>query len=97
MTTPVMEPRLVSPIVSDNQNKCYNTGVHWTPFFMKIIKQIFLSPITHINLMICGSLFLIGILHNQAHHSMETDADAYVFQFCKKNKKLCKSYVGVYD
>jgi len=47
--------------------------------------------------MICGSLFLVGILHNQAHHSMETDADAYVFQFCKKNKKLCKSYVGVYD
>jgi len=46
--------------------------------------------------MIFGTLILIGALHNHAHYSMEQDADAYVFQWCKKNPEECKRFTSDY-
>ena len=36
---------------------------------------------------------MIGMLHNHAHHSMEKDPDAYVFNWCKKNPEKCEQYL----
>jgi len=54
---------------------------------MKVIFKSLLHPVTLINLLICGSLILIGIVHNHAHQEMEKDIHAYVRKFCKKSDK----------
>jgi len=76
---------------SDSQNKCYNTGVHRTPFFMKYLKAL-VHPVTQINGLLILTLISIGVVHNHAHHTMEVDVDSYVRQFCKKNVEKCKSF-----
>ena len=42
--------------------------VQQTPFFMK---RILLSPVTHFNILLVGTLIIIGVMHNYAHHMME--------------------------
>jgi hypothetical protein len=44
------------------------------------MKKILLSPVTHFNLLIVGTLILIGVMHNRAHHKMEVDVDGYARQ-----------------
>ena len=46
--------------------------------------------------MIGGLLIFIGHTHNEAHRTMELDADAYVKRFCNKNKSTCESYISDY-
>ena len=62
-------------------------------FFMNIIKKIIFSPVTYFNLLTVGAFVFIGVLHNQAHHSMDTDTHGYVKKFCRKNIDICKSYL----
>jgi len=38
-------------------------------------------------------LILIGMLHNHAHHSMEVDADSYVFNWCRNNPEKCEEFM----
>jgi hypothetical protein len=60
-------------------------------FFMK---KIFLSPITHFNLLLVGIMIVIQSIHLHAHHTMEIDVDSYVFKFCKKNIEKCEKFVA---
>jgi hypothetical protein len=58
------------------------------------MKRILSSPITYFNLLTVGTLTLVGVLHNQYHHDMEKDADAFVFQWCRVNPEECKSFAN---
>jgi hypothetical protein len=58
----------------------------------KYIRTILLHPVTHVNILSVGVLILIGALHNHAHHSMEIDADSFVFQWCRVNPEECKRF-----
>ena len=52
------------------------------------------------SLLMFGMIAFIGALHNHAHYTMDTDADAYVRQWCRssaENKKTCISYGGDMD
>ena len=52
------------------------------------------------SLLMFGMIAFIGALHNRAHYIMDTDADAYVRQWCRssaENKKTCISYGGDMD
>ena len=60
---------------------------------MKLILRILLNPVTQLNLLVCGSLFVIQALHTHAHYTMEKDADSYVFNFCKKNVEKCQQFI----
>ena len=64
------------------------------PFFM--IKRILFSPVTQFNVLLVGTLIIIGVMHNHAHYTMEVDADSYVRNFCRKNTELCQSFVYDY-
>ena len=57
------------------------------------LKAILYHPATHFNILLVGVLIMIGMLHNHAHHSMEKDPDAYVFNWCKKNPEKCEQYL----
>jgi len=57
------------------------------------ISRALKHPVTHINVMLIGFLILVGMIHNHAHHTMEVDADSYVRAWCKKNPKVCQSFV----
>jgi len=57
------------------------------------MKRILTSPVTHFNVLLVGTLILIGAIHNHAHYSMEVDADSYVRAWCKKNPDLCQSFI----
>jgi len=59
-------------------------GLKDPSFFMK---RILLSPVTHFNLVIVGSLILIQSMHLYAHKTMEMDVDGYVRAFCKDSDK----------
>ena len=64
------------------------------------LKVAITSPVTHANLMMVGTLIMIGVLHNHAHYAMTMDADSYVRQWCRssaENKKTCISYGGNMD
>ena len=61
----------------------------------KVISSL-TNPIVHIVLMLGGVLIFVGHVHNEAHRTMELDADSYVKRFCSKNKTTCKSYVSDY-
>ena len=56
-------------------------------FFMK---RILLSPVTHFNILIVGTLIIIGVMHNSYHHHMDEDVHGYVRQFCEKNHEKCQ-------
>ena len=66
------------------------------PFFMKIVFKFLFHPVTLFNLLTVGVLIMIQAIHLHAHHTMEIDADSYVFNFCKKNVEKCKSYIEDY-
>jgi len=51
-----------------------------------------IHPVTVMNLLFVGSLFVVGTLHNMYHHDMEKDADAFVFQWCRVNPEKCDSF-----
>jgi formyltetrahydrofolate synthetase len=55
--------------------------------------KIIFHPVSQFNLLVCGSLIAIGVIHNHAHQMIEMDVHAYVRQYCKKNPEVCKSYV----
>ena len=57
------------------------------------MKRILLSPATHLNMLLVGSLIIIGVLHNHAHYTMEVDADSYVRAFCMKNPDECQRFL----
>ena len=64
------------------------------------LKVAITSPVTHANLMMVGTLIMIGVLHNHAHYAMTMDADSYVRQWCRasaENKKTCIRYGGDMD
>jgi hypothetical protein len=52
-----------------------------------MLKKIIFSPVTHFNLLLVGLLLIVGVLHNQYHHSMEHDAHGFVRNFCQENDK----------
>ena len=62
-----------------------------SPFFMRYLKAL-TYPLTQINGLLVGLLIVIGMMHNHAHHKMDTDTDGYVRQFCKKNPDTCMSF-----
>lgn len=62
--------------------------------FLRAVLKAATHPITLINLMLVGTLCMIGLLHNRAHYTMEQDADAYVFQWCRKNPEQCEKYAN---
>ena len=65
-----------------------------SPFFMrKYIQAILVHPVTHFNILSVGVLIFIGLVHNHAHHSMEVDADSFVFQYCRVNPDQCQSFI----
>ena len=37
------------------------------------MKRILLSPVTHFNVLLVGTLIIIGVMHNYAHNTMEND------------------------
>jgi uncharacterized membrane protein len=57
------------------------------------MKRIFLSPITHFNLILVGMLILIQSMHLHAHKTMSMDVDSYVRNFCRKNIEKCQSFL----
>ena len=57
------------------------------------MKRILSSPIAQINVLLLGSLIIIGVLHNQYHHDMEKDADSFVFQWCRANPDECQRFL----
>ena len=68
------------------------------------MKKYFITFITNpgvmTSLLMFGTIALIGALHNHAHYTMDTDADAYVRQWCRssaENKKTCIRYGGDMD
>jgi hypothetical protein len=68
------------------------------------MKKYFINFITNpgvmTSLLMFGMIAFIGALHNRAHYIMDTDADAYVRQWCRssaENKKTCISYGGDMD
>ena len=95
MPTTVMVLRSVQPGPSEFTTNHLDVilGCDGTPFFMK---RILLSPVTHFNVLLVGTLILIGMMHNHAHYTMEVDADSYVRNFCRKNTELCQSFVDDY-
>ena len=62
--------------------------------FLRALLRASTHPVTLINLMMVGMLCMIGIIHNRAHHTMEVDADSYVFNWCKKNPDKCKEFLS---
>lgn len=50
----------------------------------------FLSNPVFLIVLIMGSMLsFIGAYHNYAHYTMDKDADAYVYKWCKKNPDIC--------
>tara|TARA_B100000085_G_scaffold252869_1_gene250902 strand:- start:187 stop:378 length:192 start_codon:yes stop_codon:yes gene_type:complete len=60
----------------------------------RYLKAILYHPATHFNILSVGVLIMIGMLHNHAHHSMEVDADSYVFNWCRNNPEKCKEFMN---
>ena len=58
-----------------------------------MFKRILLSPVTHFNILIVGTLIIIGVMHNNYHHRMDEDVHGYVRQFCEKNLEKCQDIV----
>jgi len=58
-----------------------------------MFKRILLSPVTHFNLLLVGTLCFIGHIHNLYHHHMDEDVHSYVRQFCEKNLEKCQDIV----
>ena len=48
---------------------------------MKSLIRVLTHPVTQFNLLVCGSLGMIQIIHTHAHLQMEVDVHAY----CKNN------------
>ena len=65
------------------------------PYKQRILSSL-TNPVVHIVLIIGGLLLFVGHMHNEAHRTMELDADAYVKKFCNKHESTCKSYVSGY-
>ena len=59
---------------------------------MKQYLKALVHPVTIVNLLFVGTLTFVGVLHNMYHHDMEKDADAFVFQWCKRNIDRCKDF-----
>lgn len=64
--------------------------------FLRTLLRALAHPVTVINLMLVGTLCMIGHLHNRAHYNLEQDPDAYVFQWCRKNPDDCKKYASCF-
>ena len=61
------------------------------------IKQILRHPVTHVNVLVVGFLFIIQSMHTHAHYTMSLDADSYVRNFCKKNLEKCERIISNFD
>ena len=48
------------------------------------MKSILVSPVTHFNVLIVGTLIIVGVMHNNYHHHMDEDVHGYVRQFCER-------------
>jgi len=62
---------------------------------LQYLKVAVTHPVTHINILVMGTMIFIGVIHNNAHFYMTQDADTYVRQWCKssdQNKEICKRY-----
>ena len=57
---------------------------------MKLITH----PFSLIFLMLGGFLLSIEMVHIKSHHDKEVDVHGYVKQYCRKNRKICKSMIG---
>jgi len=57
------------------------------------MKRILLSPVTHFNVLLVGTLSIIGVMHNHAHHTMEVDIHGVVRKFCTTNPGECAEYL----
>ena len=56
---------------------------------MKKIASVIFHPLTVMNLLICGSLGLIELIHTRAHHTLEADVHGHVHQYLRKNPETC--------
>ena len=92
MPTTVMVLRLVQPGPSEFTTNHLDVilGCDGTPFFMK---RILLSPVTHFNVLLVGTLIIIGVMHNHAHHTMEHDIHGVVRKYCRANPGECAEYL----
>ena len=43
------------------------------------MKHILTSPLFHINLLLLGTLILIGVVHQHAHNNIERDVHGYCY------------------
>jgi len=62
----------------------------------KFLRVLF-HPVTSLNLVLLGSLIVIGNIHNHAHYAMDIDTHAYVRNWCKKNITECKRFISSND
>jgi len=56
---------------------------------MKKIASVIFHPLTVMNLLICGCLGLIEVVHTRAHHTLEADVHGRVHQYLRKNPETC--------
>lgn len=49
-------------------------------------------PVTIFNLLICGTLGMIQVVHTRAHYMMEIDVHAYCLQNAEHQDKLNSPY-----
>jgi hypothetical protein len=54
------------------------------------MKRILLSPVTQLNILIVGTLIIVGVMHNIYHYHMDEDVHGYVRKFCEKNPEKCQ-------
>ena len=43
--------------------------------------------------MLVGTLIIIGVMHNYAHHTMEHDIHGVVRKYCRANPGECAEYL----
>ena len=58
---------------------------------MKKIASVIFHPLTVMNLLICGSLGLIELIHTKAHYTLETDVHGHVHRALKANPEMARS------
>ena len=57
-------------------------------YFLRLVS----NPIVHVNVLLVGYLIVIGQVHNNYHHDMTKDADAFVYNWCRENSPACKEF-----
>ena len=55
------------------------------------MKYLF-HPVTVLNLLICGSLGMIQLIHTHAHYKMEVDVHAYCLNNAEHQDRLNSDY-----